>query len=153
MTEFSALRRFVAADVALKMCRGRRGYSPGRRQETDAARQSDLAMKTSDPSMQLEAMRSLLKGSLPMVIYSASCDDHFAGPRYLSDDLGAVLGFPAAELTEDGGLWPSRIHHAICRAFSWGLPRSLWMEISPWNIAGVVLTGRKGVSLTRACWT
>ena len=46
-----------------------------------------------------------------MVIYSASCDDHFAGPRYLSDDLGAVLGFPAAELTEDGGLWPSRIHH------------------------------------------
>jgi hypothetical protein len=55
-------------------------------------------------------MQSLVAGPLPMVIYNASCDDYFAGPRYLNDGLAAALGFQASELVEDGGLWPSRIH-------------------------------------------
>ena len=59
---------------------------------------------------QAEARQQVILRALPMTLYSASIDGGFAGPRFVSDSVAQLIGFPAEQLSQEPHLWPSRIH-------------------------------------------
>jgi len=67
-------------------------------------------MKMHETSSRLQALQSLAIGSLPIVVYSASVDGQFAGPRYVNECLAIASGFDADAFVRDESLWSSRIH-------------------------------------------
>jgi hypothetical protein len=67
-------------------------------------------MRIRSASSKMEVAKSLIAGPLPIIFYSASPDDRFAGPRFLGEDVARALGFEAKNFIDDQHLWPSRIH-------------------------------------------
>ncbi|HEY4368312.1 MAG TPA: response regulator [Steroidobacteraceae bacterium] len=59
---------------------------------------------------QVEARQTVILRALPLTLYSASIDGHFAGPRFVSDSVALLTGFDADRLVHERHLWTSRIH-------------------------------------------
>lgn len=55
---------------------------------------------------------TLIAAFLPVALYSADADARLAGPRTLSDEFAASLGYRAADFADDPSLWMSRVHPA-----------------------------------------
>jgi CheY-like chemotaxis protein len=55
---------------------------------------------------------TLIAAFLPVALYSADAEARLAGPRTLSEELAASLGYRAADFIHDPDLWMSRVHPA-----------------------------------------
>jgi signal transduction histidine kinase/ActR/RegA family two-component response regulator len=55
---------------------------------------------------------TLIAAALPVALYSADADAQLTGPRILSEDMAASLGYRPADFAGNPGLWMSRVHPA-----------------------------------------
>jgi PAS domain S-box-containing protein len=59
---------------------------------------------------QVEERQSAIMRSLPIALYSATIGFGFVGPRFISDAIADLIGFPPSALRDDPQLWVKRIH-------------------------------------------
>ena len=59
---------------------------------------------------QVEERQTAIVRSLPIALYSAAVDAGFFGPRFVSDSVAAIIGFPPSRFVDEPGLWVERIH-------------------------------------------
>jgi PAS domain S-box-containing protein len=59
---------------------------------------------------QVEERQAAIMRSLPIAVYSAAIGFGFVGPRFISDAIADLIGFPPSELRDDPQLWVARIH-------------------------------------------
>jgi PAS domain S-box-containing protein len=59
---------------------------------------------------QVEERQTAIVRSLPIALYSAQIDAGFTGPRFISDAIAAIIGFPPSDFIDDPRLWVDRIH-------------------------------------------
>ena len=60
----------------------------------------------------VEERQALIIRSLPVALYTAEFGSAFSGPRFLSERISSLIGFPAQQFVDDPDLWVSRIHPA-----------------------------------------
>lgn len=58
----------------------------------------------------VEEQQAVIIRSLPVALYTAEFEAGFSGPRFLSERISNLIGFPAQQFVEDPDLWASRIH-------------------------------------------
>jgi PAS domain S-box-containing protein len=59
---------------------------------------------------QVEERQTAIMRSLPIALYSAAIGFGFVGPRFISDAIADLVGFPPSALRDDPQLWVNRIH-------------------------------------------
>jgi PAS domain S-box-containing protein len=59
---------------------------------------------------QVEERQTAIMRSLPIALYSAAIGFGFVGPRFISDAIADLTGFPPSALRDDPQLWVERIH-------------------------------------------
>jgi PAS domain S-box-containing protein len=59
---------------------------------------------------QVEERQAAIMRSLPIAVYSAAIGFGFVGPRFISDAIADLIGFPPSALRDDPQLWVARIH-------------------------------------------
>jgi PAS domain S-box-containing protein len=59
---------------------------------------------------QVEERQTAIMRSLPIALYSAAIGFGFVGPRFISDAIADLVGFPPSALRDDPQLWVDRIH-------------------------------------------
>ncbi len=59
---------------------------------------------------QVEERQTAIVRSLPIALYSAQVDAGFSGPRFISDAIADIIGFPPGDFLDDPRLWVERIH-------------------------------------------
>jgi PAS domain S-box-containing protein len=59
---------------------------------------------------QVEERQTAIVRSLPIALYSSEVEAEFSGPRFISDVIAALIGFPPHEFLDDPHLWVNRIH-------------------------------------------
>lgn len=57
-----------------------------------------------------EERQSLIIDALPVALYCAPLAPDFAGPRFLTDKITRIAGFPARSFEEPDSFWADRIH-------------------------------------------
>ena len=59
---------------------------------------------------QSEERQAVIVRSLPIALYTAGLNGSFSGPRFLSEAIADLVGFPARAFVDDEDLWRARIH-------------------------------------------
>jgi PAS domain S-box-containing protein len=59
---------------------------------------------------QVEERQTAIMRSLPIALYSAAIGFGFVGPRFISEAIADLVGFPPSALRDDPQLWVERIH-------------------------------------------
>jgi PAS domain S-box-containing protein len=59
---------------------------------------------------QVEERQTAIMRSLPIALYSAAIGFGFVGPRFISEAIADLIGFPPSALRDDPQLWVERIH-------------------------------------------
>ena len=59
---------------------------------------------------QVEERQTAIVRSLPIALYSAEIGAGFAGPRFISDAIADVIGYPPSAFLDNPRLWVDRIH-------------------------------------------
>ena len=59
---------------------------------------------------QVEERQTAIMRSLPIALYSAAIGFGFVGPRFISEAIANLVGFPPSALRDDPQLWVERIH-------------------------------------------
>ena len=80
-----------------------------RQLQTEALRARTEKLEAERALRRIEERQSLIIRSLPIALYTLAMNDGLAGPRFISENLAAAIGFEPDAFVDDPALWPSRI--------------------------------------------
>jgi hypothetical protein len=67
-------------------------------------------MNSRTATLEMDEVQSRVFGALPAAFYTTSLERRFAGRRFLSGAMSAIVGYDAQAFVSNEELWPSRIH-------------------------------------------